>query len=150
MPSRIDALCDLPLHKHLGIKLREASRGQSVLELVVNRDNANLLGVLHGGVIYTICDVAGFAALASVMPEDEMAVTHDIHVSCMRPALLGSTLRVEAKLVQKGRTLAFMDAVAKVGDKVIATARVTKSIVPNKPAVPLAIPSLTSARPDTR
>ncbi len=132
MDSRFQILRDLPLHKYLGLTVREADAGRSVLELVVNTNNANVFGVLHGGVIYTICDVAGFAALCSVMSEDETAVTHDIHVSCIRPAPFGSTLRVEGTVVQKGRTLAFMDAVAKLGDKIIATARVTKSIVPLK------------------
>lgn len=124
------AVTELPLHQHLGLRLIEAAAGRSKLELTVSTANANVNGVLHGGVIHAICDVAAYAALLSLLADHETAVTHDLHVSCMRPAPMGSVVRVEANVVKKGRTLAFTDATASIEGKLVATARVTKSVVP--------------------
>lgn len=120
---------DLPLHKHLGLQVLSARDGTSALELSVSSANVNPMQVLHGGVTYAVCDVAAYVALLTLLDSTQGAVTHDIHISCMRPAPLGSVLRVDAKVVQKGKSLAFVDATATLNGRLIATARVTKSIV---------------------
>jgi uncharacterized protein (TIGR00369 family) len=116
------------LHQHLGLRLLEAQDGRSALELPVSSAVANPMNVLHGGILYTVCDVAAYAALVTLLRDDQGAVTHDLHVSCMRPAPFGSLVRVEGQVVKLGRSLAFLDAKATLGDTLIATARVTKSI----------------------
>lgn len=119
----------LPYHRYLGLRVLESSEGRGKLELPITEANANAMNVLHGGVLYTVCDVASYLALVSLLPHDHGAVTHDLHVSCMRPGGFGETLLVEAEVVRQGRSVAFMDARARIGDKLIATARVTKSIM---------------------
>jgi uncharacterized protein (TIGR00369 family) len=119
----------LPLHQHLGIRVISARDGQSVVELPVSAVNANPTQVLHGGVTYTACDVAAYVALLTMLAPAEGAVTHDLHVSCIRPAPLGSLVRFEGKVVQRGKRLAFVDVTATLEGKLIATARVTKSIL---------------------
>lgn len=126
----LDAIRALALHQHLGLRGLEAEQGTSRLEITVNEANVNPMNVLHGGVIYSVLDVAAYAALVSVLADDEAAVTHDIHVSCMSPVAFGRVLTVEGRVAKKGRTLAFVDATATCEGKLVASARVTKSIVP--------------------
>jgi uncharacterized protein (TIGR00369 family) len=122
-------VCELPFHKHLGVRVLGASDGQSLVELPVSASNANPSAVLHGGIIYTACDIAAYVALLTMLSPAEGAVTHDLHVSCLRPAPLESVVRFEGKVLQRGKRIAFVDVTAMVENKVIATARVTKSIV---------------------
>jgi uncharacterized protein (TIGR00369 family) len=126
-------LCNVPYHRYLGLSLSHAEAGRSRVLMQVNAQNANVLGVLHGGAICSVLDVAAYAALISLLDPSESAVTHDIHVSMMRPARPGSELVFEGEVVRKGRTVAFVDARAMVADRLIASARVTKSIVSSEP-----------------
>jgi len=66
----------------------------------------------------------------SVLKPNEEAVTHDIHISVLRPGKLNDKVLYQSKLVKRGRTLCFIDVEASIDGKLIATARVTKSIVP--------------------
>lgn len=120
---------ELPLHEYLGVRVLSADDGQSLVELPVSPVIANPSNVLHGGMIYTVCDIAAYAALLTMLAPNEGAVTHDLHVSCLRPAPMGTVVRFEGKVVQRGKRIAFVDVTATLDGKVIATARVTKSIV---------------------
>ncbi len=119
----------LPLHRYLGIGCIKATDGRAHFEIQVGEHSANPNGALHGGVVCTLCDVACYAALQNDLADDEDAVTHDIHVSVMRAARTGDTVRFEATVIKRGRSLAFVEAQAYCGDKLMASARVTKSIL---------------------
>jgi len=118
-----------PLHHFLGVEVVEASDGRSRVELTVGPNSANANQVLHGGVFYTVCDVAAFAALLSVLPDDQSGATHDIHVSVMRPAPLGSRLVFEGEVLRRGRGLAFTRVDVRMEGKLVAAAHVTKSLL---------------------
>jgi len=47
----------------------------------------------------------------------------------LRPGKLNDKVIYQSKLVKRGRTLCFIDVEARIEGKLIATARVTKSIV---------------------
>jgi acyl-coenzyme A thioesterase PaaI-like protein len=68
--------------------------------------------------------------LLSRLPADQHAVTHDIHVSVLRSAALGDLVEFDSRIVQLGRRLCFSEVVVQAGGRTIATARVTKSLVP--------------------
>ncbi|MBU0991151.1 MAG: PaaI family thioesterase [Proteobacteria bacterium] len=127
--NRLVPVINLPYHQFLGVQNLRGEAGRGFLSITVNQNNANPLGALHGGVIYSLCDVCAYAALLSIMEDENEAVTHDIHVSVLRSARLGQKIDFEAEVVKKGRTLCFIDAAARVEGNVIAAARVTKSIV---------------------
>lgn len=127
--QRIEAVLNLPLHRHLGVTRLESSDGEAELQFQVDENALNPAGVLHGGVLYMLCDVCAYAGLLSVLEDNEEAVTHDIHVSVMRSAGAGDRVVIRSKLLKRGRSLCFVDISASVGDKVIATARVTKSVI---------------------
>lgn len=127
-------LAEMPLHRHLGVELLPTDPGHGHARLVVTEELANIVGVLHGGVIYTALDIAAYLATVPLLADDENAVTHDLHVSVIRPVSVGATVELHGEVRRRGRTLVFADAWAEVDGKLVASARVTKSIV----AVPVA------------
>ncbi len=123
------AVLDIPLNRHLGIVFDGSVDGiakshfQSTLEL------ATFDGQLHGGALSVLFEVAAFLALAPLLEETQHAVTHDLHVSLMRPVPTGARCDLEAHVVRFGRTLAFLEVRAYVEGKQVASARITKSII---------------------
>lgn len=129
LSRRLDEVQAQPLHRVLGIGTITAADGRARFDMTVGAHSANPRGALHGGVIYALCDVAAYAALLSLLADDEDAVTHDLHVSLLRPAQTGERVQFSAQVLRRGRSLAFIDAQALRGDTVLASARVTKSLL---------------------
>ncbi len=127
--SLISAVLEHPLHRAMGVETIEASAGRSRIELAIGANAVNMAGVLHGGVVYTVCDMACYAALLTLLPEGDYAVTHDIHVSLLRAARLGDRIVFSGRVIKRGRGIAFMEAEAHCGDQLLARATVTKSIL---------------------
>lgn len=119
------------VHQFFGVKITEATAETARLEMTVEEHVLNPAGVLHGGVLYALCDSAAYVALLGQLGAEEEAVTHDIHVSVMRPVSPGSRLCFDATIDRKGKTLAFLSTRATVDNKLVATARITKSLVPS-------------------
>lgn len=118
-----------PLHRAMGVEKIHAQDGKSHLEITVNGNSVNPRGAFHGGVVYTLCDMACFTALASVLADDEDAVTIDIHVSVIRAAKLGDRVKITGRVLKRGRNVGFMESEAYLGEQLIARATVTKSII---------------------
>ena len=129
MSDRLQAVRQLPLHRDLGVTGIEAADGAAELRFTVGAYAVNPAGALHGGVLYTLCDVAAYCALLSQLSDDREAVTHDLHVSVLRSAAAGAEVAVRASIRRLGRTLAFVDVEAFAGERLLATARVTKSLL---------------------
>ena len=60
MNPRVALVFQIPLHRALGLELLEAEPGKSRLALNVTPDCENAVGVLHGGLVYAIADVASY------------------------------------------------------------------------------------------
>ena len=129
MDHRIEQVAHHPLHRHLGIENVESAAGSGRLSVTVGEQTVNPAGVFHGGVLYMLCDVCAYAGLLSRLDAATEAVTHDIHVSVMRVARPGDTVIFEATPVRVGRRIAFIDVSARVDDRIIAQARVTKTLI---------------------
>lgn len=129
MSKRLEKIKNLALHKYLGVKNILSTEGGAELFAVVNANTVNPAGNYHGGVLYTLCDVCAYSGLISQLSPEQDAVTHDIHVSVLRPALESDDVTYTSSIVKLGKTLCFIDVEAQVKGKTIATARVTKSIV---------------------
>lgn len=127
--DRVQRVLAHPLHQYLGMECDAVSAGRAALRITVAGGNVNPAGMLHGGALYTLCDVCGYLALCSELDEQTEAVTHDLHVSVLRPAAPGSVVEFAGEVVRRGRNVAFLDVVARCQGKIIAQARVTKSLV---------------------
>jgi uncharacterized protein (TIGR00369 family) len=126
---RFKKVKNLALHQFFGISDWYSKDGQARLSIKVNASTANPNGMLHGGVIYALCDVSAYIALLGILPPNMDAVTHDIHVSVLRPVHASQKVTFNAKVIKPGKRICFIESVAMVEDRVIATAGITKSLV---------------------
>jgi uncharacterized protein (TIGR00369 family) len=129
MNERLKAVIEHPLHKYLGISDVESKEGRGALTFTANEKFINPAGVLHGGVIYLLCDVCAYAGILSIIGPGKEAFTHDIHVSVIKAARIGDVVKIESYLIKMGKNLCFIDVTARVSGEIISTARVTKSLV---------------------
>jgi uncharacterized protein (TIGR00369 family) len=130
LAARVQAVLDIPLHRFLGMQLRDPAEPSAGIWFPVDRPAQNQAAVLHGGVVYTLLDVAAFLALLPELSDSEHAVTHDLSVSLIRPVAAEARVDVIGSVVRRGRTVAFLRAEASVDGAVVAAAQVTKSVVP--------------------
>ncbi|MEL6343970.1 MAG: PaaI family thioesterase [Myxococcota bacterium] len=119
-----------PLHARFGFTIDAHSPGRCEASCTIGPEHLNIGGVVHGGVMYLLMDVAAYCAAVTVMPEGMNATTHDIHISVMRPTPPDVQLTLIASVKKAGRSLYFIDCEATVDDRLVASARVTKSLIP--------------------
>jgi len=129
LAARLQPLVDHPLHRALGIEDVRSQDGAGHLAIVVGGISCSPVGGLHGGVIYLLSDVCAMVGLLSRLPAGAHAVTHDIQVSVMRSAALGERVSFQSHIVQLGRRLCFCEVLVRSGERTLATAKVTKSLL---------------------
>ena len=129
LPARVAGVLDIPLHRFLGLALLEPSRPEVGVVLEVGAPALNNAGVLHGGIVTALLDVACYLALLPELGDDQNAVTLDVTVSLMRAVPPGATVHLRGSVVRRGRSLAFLRAEASVEGAVVATGQVTKTLV---------------------
>ncbi len=127
--ERQQAVLDLPLNRHLGIRYDGLIDGVAQAHLHCTPALATFGGHLHGGALSSCCEVTGFLALLPQLADHQHAVTHDIHVSLMRGVPAGARCDLSGRVVRLGKTLAFIDVTASVDGALVASARITKSII---------------------
>ena len=132
MNPRLQNVLSHPLHQFLGVADIHSADGQGEIRITVTDELVNPAGVFHGGVVYVLSDVCAYAGLLSLLNDNEEAVTHDLHVSILRPAKRGDEVVFRSEVVKRGRQLCFIDVTASVNDKIIATIRVTKSVIDSR------------------
>ncbi|WP_461211438.1 PaaI family thioesterase [Desulfocurvus sp. DL9XJH121] len=93
----------LPFHAFLGIKVRHLGEGACRLAIPFRPEFIGHVGwgALHGGVISTLVDVAGGAALQTLFGLDAKLATIDLRVDYLKPAL-GCGLEAEARVRLSG------------------------------------------------
>ncbi len=119
----------LPLHQSWGIRDIQSKEGQSEVLVEVTENMLNPTDMLHGGLIYALCDLAAYTALLSQIDENQIGVTHQINVQVIKPVNLGDKMIVKGRLIRLGRSLSFLESKAFVNDKLVASATITKSMV---------------------
>lgn len=97
-----------PFDEFLGFEYRWLNDGELELTLKIKELFVNSMGVIHGGIISTLADVA----MSNLMPANEGGVqeivTVDLKTSFLRPAK-GEFLRGKARVVKNGRKLLFAE-----------------------------------------
>ena len=93
----------IPFNEYLGITVEEAHEDGMTIACPVRPEFRNGHGVLHGGVIATLADVAvGVAIKPRIAPRT--ATTIDLKVNYLKPVLEGR-LWARCYLVRVGKTL---------------------------------------------
>ena len=130
LATRVQAVLDIPLHRFLGMALRDPAEPSAGIWFPVAPPTQNQAALLHGGVVYTLMDVASFLALLPSLSDEEHAVTHDLTVSLLRPVSADARVDITGTVLRRGRAVAFMRAEATVDGQLVATGQVTKTVVP--------------------
>ncbi len=93
----------IPFNQWLGIEVASAHDDGITISCPMRPEMRNGHGVLHGGVIATLADVAvGVALKPRIAPKT--ATTIDLKVNYLKP-VLGGTLWARCYLVRTGKTL---------------------------------------------
>ena len=89
-----------PFHAGFGISVEHAAAGEVRLGWEAQPDHRNLQGLVHGGILATLVDIAMGLAVRTVVGPTRRHVTIDLNVQYLRPArpgrleALGSVVRV--------------------------------------------------------
>ncbi|MCA1711343.1 MAG: PaaI family thioesterase [Actinobacteria bacterium] len=129
LPPRIASVLDIALHRFLGVTLLDETDPRAGITFNVGQAALNNGGVLHGGIVTAMVDVACYLAILPDLADNENVVTHDLTVSLMRPVPAGSDVHVRGTVLRRGRAVVFLRAEAMVGDVVVAAGQVTKTVV---------------------
>ena len=103
--------------KKVGVKPVISKENNCRAKLKIKREHLNCGGIVHGGVITTLCDVALAGAVDKSLKKEEYCVTVQLNVQFMEPAHLGETIFGYSKLVRRGRTLAFVEGYLETNTK---------------------------------
>lgn len=93
-----------PFDEFLGLEYKMLDENHLQIIMPVQDLFINSAGVIHGGIISSLADIA----VSNLLPANEngiqQAVTADLNVSFLKPAT-GTYLMANAKLEKQGRTL---------------------------------------------
>ena len=128
--DRVQEALDVPLHRWLDLELAESGDPRSGVVLQVRGPYLDQAGLLHGGLLTALLDVAASLRLLPELGEGEGAVTHSSSVSLLRPVPEGARLLLRADLLGKDRRMAYLRCAAAVAGEPVAMGQVTMALVP--------------------
>ncbi len=100
-----------PFAEHMRFDVVERGESGSVVECVVAEEHANTRGVVHGGVLSSLIDMAcGVAVAYQPSFGGRPAVTVSLTINYLQPALIGDRLRAVGKRVGSGRRVVACEA----------------------------------------
>lgn len=107
---------------HLGAKLEALEEGYSRYSLTVQPEHLNFHGSVHGGIIFSLGDIA-FAAAGN--SRGQMAVALNVDIGFMRPAQVGDTLVAEAKEISLSGPIGLYELTVRCNGELIAQSQAT-------------------------
>ena len=116
-----------PFIKLLGIEVLKNEIGYCQLSLKIKDTFLNVHQTVHGGVIYSLADVCMGVTTYSTLKTGEEAATIEIKINYLKPAYT-KLLICDAKVVQKGKNIAVLEAEIKYDNVLVAKALGTFSI----------------------
>ena len=110
-------------NRHNGLRLVDVDDGVSTVEVTLRKEGLNPHGIAHGGLIFTLCDVAtGVAARSG----GRNTVSQDASIYFLRPGTRTEKLTAKGRVIKEGRTTGYTEAEVYTDDgKLIAKAEVT-------------------------
>ena len=122
-------LSPVPIAELIGFRVDEIANGRAVASLRSGPQHANPMGTLHGGVLCDLTDAAMGMAFASTLASDESFTTTALSIHFFRP-VWQSLLRAEARVVNRGKTLGYLECdVLDEDDRLIAKATSTCAVL---------------------
>ncbi len=107
-----------PFMNTLGLQAESTAPGTARVRGRVKPTQLNMMGIAHGGFLYTMADIAfGMAANSYDVP----AVALATNMEYLQPAKLGDELMATASEVHLGRSTSLYRVDIRCGDQLIAT-----------------------------
>ncbi len=97
-----------PIYKFLGMEVMDIKEGYSKVRIPFKKDLLQAEGVVHGGVLATICDSAAGIALFSLVDSEDIIATIELNVNYLEPVKSGEII-AEGKITHKGHRTALGD-----------------------------------------
>ncbi len=96
---------------YIGLELKVAEPGHSEVEVELKRHHQNPQGMAHGGLVFTLCDMA--AGIATIVTENgwRNVVTSSCSMNYFRPSK-GTRLKAVGTLIKAGKTICVAEATA--------------------------------------
>jgi acyl-CoA thioesterase len=120
-----------PFAELIGLEVDEERRaGYSKCTVQIDPErHLNPHRVAHGAVLYALADTGMGAALYPTLEAGEHCATVEIKMNYFRPVTAGTVVCI-AELVNRGRTVANLDARLYVGERLVAQANGNFAIFP--------------------
>ena len=94
-------------NRHNGLRLTDVDDGTATVEVTLRRESLNPRGMAHGGLIFTLCDVAtGVAARTG----GRTTVSQDASIYFLRPGVNTEKLTAKGRVLKEGRTTGYAEA----------------------------------------
>ncbi len=106
---------DIPFAKHCGVEPVEFGGGESCLKVETGPEHANNFGIVHGGLLCTLLDVAMGTAARTVAGDAVM--TLDMQISFLSPGR--GTLVATGRVLRAGRSIIFTEAEVRAEDQAL-------------------------------
>lgn len=110
-----------PFAELIALRTDEQGAGHSRLSLRVAPEHLNPHRVVHGAVLYALADTGMGAALYPTLAQGEICATIEIKINYFKPVSSG-TLSCRTRLVNRGRSVANLEAQLFVGEVLVAQA----------------------------
>ena len=108
-----------PFARHVGMTLKDIGPGHSVVEMILRPEMENILGMAHGGAIFSLIDEAFETASNS---HGTIAVALNMNITYISSPPMGSLLRAEAREISlTRRTASYLINVTDTQDQLVAT-----------------------------
>lgn len=103
-----------PHMRQLGLKIDSIQSGVCVAQLPFSEDLVGdpTTGVLHGGVVTSLLDTAGGAAVLSALGQPLALATLDLRIDYLRPSTPGQAVRARVECYKHTYNIAFARGVA--------------------------------------
>jgi acyl-CoA thioesterase len=85
----------------LGIEVEEVSEGYTRIKMLIREEMINGLGIIHGGVTFSLADSAFAFACNN---RNNLSVALDTSINFLKPVQVNDTLIAEAKEIHNGRS----------------------------------------------
>ena len=108
-----------PFAEMLGIQVTGFGDGAGECALEIREEMLNLHRSVHGGVIYSLADIGMGVALYSLLGQGEQCSTIEIKMNYFVPAR-GQRLVCTSRVLQKGKTIAVLEAEVKDRGRLVA------------------------------
>ncbi|NDV18150.1 hotdog fold thioesterase [Pseudodesulfovibrio sp. JC047] len=117
-----------PLLAFLGIEVTEITTERAVLHLPIKPEFLQGADVVAGGILATLLDETMAHAVLGGTPTGTRTATIDMNISYLRPVGAEAIVICEARVIQRGKRIIFVEGTARVNEREVA--RSTASFLP--------------------